>query len=71
MAKPPRVVDAVAAEEPDLVPVLVAMTRQPSTFSSKTQPGRWNGWLISVGCIGTTANGIAEDTAYEYGAAVK
>src|SRR5258707_5163624 len=33
---------------------LIATSRQPSTFSSYTQPARWKGLAMSVGCIRVT-----------------
>jgi hypothetical protein len=43
------VVHAVAAPQPDGRPSLYARMRQPSTFSSNTQPSRWQGCLTWVG----------------------
>ena len=55
-------IDAVPAHQGARSPSLWASIIHPSTFSSNTQPSRWNGSRTSVGAIGVYEGSTSSDS---------
>jgi hypothetical protein len=60
VGKAARVVAPVAAYQADALAFLVGDVRQPSTFSSLTQPSRWNGSRTSLGPWASSGGALAD-----------